>query len=116
MADATSTPVVTVFLRHRGEVLLLRRSEDVGSYPGQWGAVAGHVDDEDPSASALREIEQETGLQEADLRPQQQGAPFAVEDEDRGTRWRVHPFLFETETRAIETNWETDEAEWAPRP
>ena len=113
MADADSTPVVTVFLRHRGEVLLLRRSEDVGSYPGQWGAVAGHVEDEDPSASALREIEQETGLREADVQPQQQGAPFAVEDEDRGTRWRVHPFLFETETRAIETNWETEEAEWA---
>jgi ADP-ribose pyrophosphatase YjhB (NUDIX family) len=63
----TETAVVTVFLRHRGDVLLLRRSEDVDSYPGQWGAVAGHVENDDPHASALAEIEEETGLMTGDV-------------------------------------------------
>ena len=36
--------VVTVFLRNAGQVLLLRRSEDVGSYSGKWGGVAGHAE------------------------------------------------------------------------
>lgn len=112
MPEFSETPVVTVFLRNRGEVLLLRRSAEVGSYPGQWGAVAGHVEDDDPRASALQEIEEETGLREHEVTPVRQGSSFSVEDEDRETRWVVHPFLFDAETRSIETNWETDEPEW----
>lgn len=113
MPESDPTPVVTVFLRHRGEVLLFRRSADVRSYPDQWGAVAGHVEREDPRASALQEIEEETGLHEHDVTLARKGSSFTVEDEDRGTRWLVHPFLFDADTRSIQTNWETEEAEWA---
>ncbi len=113
MAEPTDTPVVTVFLRHRGDVLLLRRSEDVGSYPGKWGAVAGHLENDDPLASALTEIEEETGLSERDITLAREGPPFPVTDEEQGTRWRVHPFLFDTNTRSVDTNWETAETEWA---
>lgn len=113
MSESDSTSVVTVFLRNRGEVLLLRRSPDVGSYPGQWGAVAGHLETKDPEASALQEIEEETGLQEHDVTLARQGSSFAVDDEDRDTRWQVHPFLYDADTRSIETNWETADAEWA---
>ena len=112
MSDDEPTPVVTVFLRHRGDVLLLRRGEDVDSYPGQWGAVAGHVENDDPQGSALQEIEEETGLHDADVHLEQQGSTFTVEDEGRGTHWQVHPFLFDVESRSIETNWETAAAEW----
>jgi len=113
MSEPDPTPVVTIFLRNRGEVLLLRRSADVGSYPGQWGAVAGHVEQDDPEAAARQEIEEETGLHEHDVTLAQQGSPFTVNDDNRGTRWRVHPFLFDADTRSIETNWETAKAEWA---
>ena len=109
----TDTPVVTVFLRHRGEVLLLRRSEDVGSYSGQWGTVAGHVEHDEPVDSALAEIEEETGLSEQAVTLVHEGPSFPVEDEERGTRWIVHPFLFDASTREIDLNWETDEAKWA---
>lgn len=112
MSDPAPTPVVTVFLRHRGEVLLLRRSTDVGSYPGQWSAVAGHVEHNDPEASAWTEISEETGLPEHDVTFARKGSSFVVEDDDQDTLWRVHPFLFDVNTRTIETNWETDEAEW----
>ncbi|MFB6231526.1 MAG: NUDIX domain-containing protein [Salinibacter sp.] len=112
MPEPTETPVVTVFLRNQGEVLLLRRSADVDSYPGQWGGVAGHVEDADPVASALNEIEEETRLREQDVTQVRQGTSFTVDDEERDPRWVVHPFLFDTETRSIETNWETDESEW----
>jgi translation initiation factor 2B subunit (eIF-2B alpha/beta/delta family) len=113
MPDPAETPVVTVFLRHRGEVLLLRRSADVDSYSEQWGAVAGHVERNDPPASALAEIEEETGLTERDVTLAREGPSFSVPDEERGTRWTVHPFLFDADTREVETNWETAEAEWA---
>jgi translation initiation factor 2B subunit (eIF-2B alpha/beta/delta family) len=113
MSDAPETPVVTVFLRHRGDVLLLRRSEERGSYPGQWGTVAGHVEEGDPHASALAEIEEETGLTARDVALVREGPSFSVTDEEEGTRWAVHPFLFDADTREVETHWETAEAEWA---
>lgn len=109
--------VVTCFLRNEGEVLLVRRSDDAGSYPGQWGAITGYLapkrgaPPDDPETAARREIREETGLE--DVTFVRQGDPFAVEDVDREARWRVHPFLFEAETREIEPNWELADWEWA---
>ena len=105
--------VVTVFLRHRGEVLLLRRSDAVDSYPGKWGAVAGHVANDDPLDTAYSEIEEETGLQAHDVTLVTEGPIVSVDDETRGTRWQVHPFLFDADTQEVSTNWETDTFEWA---
>jgi len=132
--------VVTCFLRNRGEVLLLRRSDAVGSYAGRWGAVAGHVepdpgDERDerekrgqggkrggdadggpPDSAAVnaathREIDEETGLLHAVTRVRA-GEPFPVADADLGTRWVVHPHLFDCESRAVEPNAETTGIAW----
>lgn len=108
--------VVTCFLRNEGAVLLVRRSDDAGSYPDRWGAITGYLapkrgaPPDDPETAARREIREETGLEDVAL--VRQGDPFAVEDTTRGTRWRVHPFLFETGTRAIDPNWELADWEW----
>jgi translation initiation factor 2B subunit (eIF-2B alpha/beta/delta family) len=109
----TSTPVVTVFLRHRGDVLLLRRSDEVDSYPGRWGGVSGSVEANDSLDTALTEIHEDTGLSEHDVTLVHQGPSFTVGDEDRGREWEVHPFLFDAHTRSLNLNWETAEAEWA---
>lgn len=106
--------VVTVFLRdtRSGDVLLLRRSDETGSYEGQWGAVSGYIEDETerPEEDARREIREETGIREAT--PVRRGEAFAVEDEELEKRWRVHPFLFDSPTREVETNYETVRPEW----
>ncbi|MFC6614553.1 NUDIX domain-containing protein [Halopenitus salinus] len=108
----TETHVVTVFLRHDADVLLLCRSDEVGSYRGRWGAVAGHAEG-DPDAAARREIREETGLDpSADVRFIRRGDRFAVVDADLDRRWIVHPFLFAAGTRAVETNYETTAHEW----
>ncbi|GGN98867.1 NUDIX domain-containing protein [Haloarcula pellucida] len=112
--------VVTAFLRNDGEVLLLRRSDAVGSYQGRWGGVAGHVADasgeqRDPETAARAEIAEETGLADA-VRLVTSGDPFPVEDADRDTRWVVHPFLFDCDSRAVETNEETTETAWVHPP
>lgn len=104
--------VVTCFLRNGSDVLLFRRSEAVGSYRGQWGAVAGHAEG-DPDGAAREEIGEETGLADAiDL--VRAGEPFPVEDAARGTRWVVHPYLFDCDSRDVTTNYETSEHEWVP--
>lgn len=118
--DLEGTPVVTVFLRHDADVLLLRRSDEVGSYSGQWSGVAGHVEEGDwtgdghPDGAASREISEETGLAESDVTLVRRGDTFTVADRDLGTRWVVHPYLFEAATRAVEPNYETTGYEWVP--
>ncbi|MHC3378954.1 NUDIX domain-containing protein [Haloarcula sp. H-GB5] len=113
-------PVVTCFLRSEGEVLLLRRSDAVGSYQSQWGGVAGHVADDagrdrDPETAARTEIDEETGLADA-VTLVREGGSFQVEDTDHGVRWRVHPFLFDCEARTVATNEETTETAWVHPP
>jgi translation initiation factor 2B subunit (eIF-2B alpha/beta/delta family) len=112
--------VVTCFLRNEGEILLLRRSDAVGSYQGQWGGVAGHVaDDEgeerDPETAARAEIDEEVALADA-VTLVRGGESFPVEDTEHGTRWVVHPFLFDCDTRSVATNEETTEFAWVAPP
>jgi translation initiation factor 2B subunit (eIF-2B alpha/beta/delta family)/ADP-ribose pyrophosphatase YjhB (NUDIX family) len=108
------TAVVTVFLRNDCEVLLLRRSEAVGSYTGRWGAVAGHAEG-DPDAAARQEIREETGIEpDEQTTVVRRGEPFTVEDPDLETRWLVHPYLVDCDTRTVEPNEETTEFEWVP--
>ena len=110
MSERTETAVVTCFLRHQGEVLLLQRSDDVGSYAGRWGTVAGHAEG-DPDAAARREIQEETGRGEH-VTLVRRGEPFPVDDAELGTRWVVHPYLFDCDRQAVTLNWESTAAEW----
>ncbi|MFB6156128.1 MAG: NUDIX domain-containing protein [Haloferacaceae archaeon] len=108
--DTESTHVVTVFLRNDGEVLLLRRSGAVGTYSGRWGAVSGYAEG-DPDAAARWEINEETGLREA-VTLVRAGDPFTFADDDVGTRWTVHPYLFDCDSREVRTNRESTETAW----
>jgi 8-oxo-dGTP pyrophosphatase MutT (NUDIX family) len=74
--DLETTHVVTVFLRHDADVLLFERSDEVGSYSGRWGTVAGHSGG-DPDVAAREEIREETGLDpDADVTRVRRGEPF----------------------------------------
>ncbi|NUC74303.1 NUDIX domain-containing protein [Haloterrigena sp. SYSU A558-1] len=103
--------VVTAFLRNRGDVLLLRRSDAVGTYRGQWGGVSGFAEGQ-PDEQVLIEIREETGLEAADVSLVRSGRPVEFEDADLGREWVVHPYLFDCETREIELSEEHDAVEW----
>jgi len=107
------TEVVTAFLRHDGKVLLLRRSGRVGSYQGRWAGVSGYLEDPAPLQQALREIREETGLQDNHVRLVSAGTPLEVPAPELGKLWVVHPFLFDvTGAEAIRLDWENTEARW----
>jgi translation initiation factor 2B subunit (eIF-2B alpha/beta/delta family) len=114
--------VVTCFRRYEGAVLLCKRSDAVGSYPGRWGVVAGHAaprsgasDDPteaDRDAAAGREIHEKTGLGDEDVTLVRRGDPFEVADGPLDIAWTVHPYLFDAATREVRPNWETSAFEW----
>jgi translation initiation factor 2B subunit (eIF-2B alpha/beta/delta family) len=104
--------VVTGFLRNAGDVLLLQRSDDVGSYQGKWAAVSGHAEG-DPDSQIEQEIREETGIDpESDCQLITAGDPFEVVDEDLDRRWRIHPYLFDCDHRRVQTDWESAAFEW----
>jgi len=106
--------VVTSFLEHAGQILLLRRSARVGSYQGRWAGVSGSIEaGRTPLEQAIAEIEEETGLLPEDVRVLASGEPLEVVDRQLGRRWIVHPFRFEViRPEKLRLDWEHAEARW----
>lgn len=104
--------VVTCFLEFNDQILLLRRSEQVGSYQGRWAGVSGYVE-APPDEQALTEIAEETGLSEADIVLLKKGDPLLIDDEKIGVEWIVYPYLFHIKDRdKVRLDWEHEECKW----
>jgi 8-oxo-dGTP diphosphatase len=104
--------VVTAFLEHDGKILLVRRSQAVGTYQGRWSGISGYLE-HGPLEQALIEIREETGLSDNDVELVKQGEPLEILDAEQNRRWRVHPFLFRVKRPdAIRLDWENLELRW----
>ena len=109
LPDIRATPVVSVVLRNRGRILVVRRSEDVGSFRGRWSAISGYLEGrEDPRHRAMREVREETGLRGITFRAT---SPPILARDDR-TIYVVHPFLFDAPRRQVRLDWENVEHRW----
>ena len=102
--------VVTCFLECDARILILRRSEMVGSFQGRWAGVSGYVE-KTADEQTLIEIEEETGLRREDLELVRKGDPLEAEDE--GIKWVVHPYLFRIKERnKVKIDWEHNKIRW----
>ena len=105
--------VVTAFLRHDGKILLVKRSDKVGSYQGYWSAISGYLEDSTPLAQAKREIREETGLTSDRIQLISQGRILQVEAPELGCCWVIHPFVFDIEQpQHIRLDWENCDQRW----
>ena len=106
--------VVTAFLTRGNQVLLLRRTDRVSTYKGRWAGVSGSVEaGSTPIEQAIQEIEEETGLSNADAIPILAGQSLDFVDDALNRRWVVHPFRFRVSDEAkIRLDWEHSEARW----
>jgi len=120
-STAESTPlnvkhVVTAFLSHHGRILVLRRSNKVGSYRGRWAGISGYVErDEVPLERALKEVSEEVGLKNDEVSLVKAGRPLPALDEDIDTLFVVHPFLFFAKQSEVKLDWEHDAFRWVRR-
>src|SRR2546427_10709735 len=109
LPDVKARRVVTAILRNRGRILIVRRSEEVGSFRGKWSAISGHIEGrEDPKHRAIVEVREETGLRAITFRAS--GNPVLARDGT--TIYVVHPFLFDTPDRRVRLDWENIEMRW----
>jgi 8-oxo-dGTP diphosphatase len=120
MSDQALRPthVVTCFLQREDgnevRLLLVRRSQRVGSYHGHWAGISGFVEPNvTPDEQAYTEIHEETGLQHDQVRMLKRGDVVEHIDEQLGRHFYVHPFLFMVLTpEAIQIDWEATEMRW----
>lgn len=115
-ADATEGRWLTIsrtlcFITHGDEILLLKRGEHRRVYPGRYNGVGGHIErDEDPQTAAIREVQEETGLEVARVRFR------GVIHVDAGGANGIMVFVFSAEAASRHFT-DTDEGslEWVPR-
>jgi 8-oxo-dGTP pyrophosphatase MutT (NUDIX family) len=104
-----ATPVVTAILVNRGRILLVRRSDAVGTFRGRWSAISGYIEGkENAKTRAIREVREETGMKRLKLRAT--GRPVLARD--NATIFVVHPFFFEVPSRRVHLDWENVEHRW----
>ena len=92
---------------------MLKRSDAVRTHRRKWAGVSGGITEPTPLAQALKEIREETDLEETQVQLVRQGDPLYVPDSDNNIQWRVYPFLFAVrEPSAIRLDWEHTASRW----
>ncbi|HMK84161.1 MAG TPA: NUDIX domain-containing protein, partial [Candidatus Bathyarchaeia archaeon] len=105
--------VVTSFLTTEQGILILRRSQKVGTHRGKWSAVSGHLEgEEEPLQRAVTEIQEELGLTREEVKLVRAGQILRAFDQETDTVWIIHPFLFEARSNRVELDWENTEYRW----
>ena len=111
--DLTEHKVVTAFLERQGYLLLVRRSEHVGTYQGRWSGISGYLEDATAYQQVLREIREETGLAYPAVRLRAAGPPLRIEDDQLARCWVVYPFWFRlAEGVHPRLDWENTDMCW----
>ena len=112
------THVVTCFLERADEqplrILIVRRSQRVGSYHGRWAGISGFVEPNvPPDEQAYVEIGEETALLPEQVRMLKRGKIIEHLDEELGRHFYIHPFLFRVlAPEQIKLDWEATEMRW----
>ncbi|MGQ9849239.1 MAG: NUDIX hydrolase [Aggregatilineaceae bacterium] len=104
-------PRTLCFVTHGEDVLLLKRSAHKRVYPGLYNGVGGHLErDEDPLSGAVREIQEETGLDVTNVRLR------GIIHVDAGEPNGIVVFVFSAEAVSRDfVNTDEGTLEWVPR-
>ncbi|MGM0604311.1 MAG: NUDIX domain-containing protein [Halobacteriota archaeon] len=105
--------IVTAFVRHRGDVLFVRRPADSARTSGHWTVLSAPIDaSRRPLAVARRTIAASTGVDSSGFELAYAGESIEVTDGHRAER--RYPFLFDSSTRSIASVDGVDATAWCP--
>jgi predicted aconitase with swiveling domain/ADP-ribose pyrophosphatase YjhB (NUDIX family) len=109
IAGVKENDVTTSIMKHGEKILILKRSQKVGTNRGKWAGVSGYVEEgESPDQTAPREIREELSIDKFELVGK--ADPFAIREE--GHIWTIHPYLYEARSEEVVTDWEHTEHRW----
>jgi isopentenyldiphosphate isomerase len=113
-SKSNAAPVMTVFVKYKTKILLLKRSEKVGTYQSKWNTVAGYLDELKPiKKKILEELKEELGIKQNKIRSIHFGKAYNSVDRKINKTWLIHPVLVELKEKPkIKLNWEHTEYQW----
>ncbi len=105
-----------LLINEEGKLLILKRSDKVKTYKGLWGGIAGYVESgEEPYETALKEIQEEVGIEKEHVVLITQGNIVKFTDIYEGNQyeWTIYPFVFKIrKNEKIQIDWEHLEYVW----
>ena len=106
--------VLTVFIKYKDKILILKRSNKVGTYQGKWNTVTGYLDEPKPLIEKIMdEMQEETGIKKNNILSHSLGEPFKFTDPKARKTWIVHPAKVELKNNPdIKLDWEHTEYKW----
>jgi 8-oxo-dGTP pyrophosphatase MutT (NUDIX family) len=108
--------VTCLLINNKGKLLILKRSNKVSTYKGQWGGVAGYVEEnENPYDTAIKEIREEVGIKEENVTLIKKLNPIEISDfyNEIKYEWKIFVFLFKIEKKGkINIDWEHSTYRW----
>ena len=113
-SDSDKAPVITVFVKYKDKILLLKRSNKVRTYQGKWNTIAGYLDEVKPiKEKVLEELREEINVNEKDISDIKYGNSYKLNDSKINKIWIVHPVLVELKNKVeIKLDWEHTEYKW----
>jgi len=113
-STSKEAPVLTCFVQFEDKILLLRRSDKVGTYKKMWNAVAGYIDEIVPLEKKIfEELREELGLTEEEIKDIDIAQPYKFTDEKIDKTWIVIPCLARLrKLPEIVLDWEHTNYKW----
>jgi 8-oxo-dGTP diphosphatase len=113
-SGSDAATVMTVFVMHRGKLLLLKRSGKVANYKGKWHVVGGYIDSLEPiEDKAVGELREETGILEKDIASIDVKGVYTYTDGAIKKKWITQVVVVELKAvPEIRIDWEHTEYRW----
>lgn len=113
-SNSSIAPVITIFVKYKNKILLLKRSDKVNAYAGKWNSVSGYLDEVKPvQEKVLEELSEELGIQQDIILSIHFGKFWKLYDKKINKTWLIYPVLAELNKRPqIKLDWEHTDYKW----
>ncbi|MDP1706673.1 MAG: NUDIX domain-containing protein [bacterium] len=106
-------PVINCVVKCGDRFLVVRRSQELGFYPGYWNGISGFLDDRKSLREKVEEeLREELRMPKGNIKKIILGQIFDQEAPQYKKTWVVHPVLVEVKNDKIKLNWEAKEYKW----
>lgn len=113
-SKAKTALVLTVFVQYKNEILLLKRSDKVGTYKGLWNTVTGYLDEPKSIIEKIKEeLREELDIEGNIIQSYSIGKSFQFTDIKINKTWIVYPANIKLNQKPeIKLDWEHTEYIW----